>query len=340
MKKNNVLIILAVAAAIAVSACSKTAGPSGADIAQAAIVLSPTPDMKKWEIGERYTDFAARAGAGTTEFKGRIFICGGRQGRKFFDDVWATSDCVYWVTATAKAPFGPRSDFGFVNYGGKMWVIGGTATAPDGGINYFNDVWSSPDGVSWTVETVSAAFPKMAYMAVSAFKNEIYMTGGWDGRNYYDDTWHSKDGVKWMQSKPDSPDKIFPGRRSHASSVYSDRLWISGGAVQDRELNDVWYSSNGVDWKSATPSAAFSPRAGHSMVTFKDRLWVIGGGDKKTGLYADVWWSVNGYNWVSVTASAGFGKRAYMGCAVFDGAVWLVSGQNGAKYAGDIWSGR
>ena len=54
--------------------------------------------------------------------------------------------------------------------------------------------------------------------------------------------------------------------------------------------NDVWYSSDGINWYQATPNANFSKRQSHSSVVFNNKIWVIGGGDN-TSFYNDVWYS-------------------------------------------------
>ena len=68
----------------------------------------------------------------------------------------------------------------------------------DGG--YKNDVWSSSDGVTWTQESASAAFPVRADHQVVAFNNKLWLIGGYDGSRK-NDVWSSSDGVNWYENK-------------------------------------------------------------------------------------------------------------------------------------------
>jgi len=51
-----------------------------------------------------------------------------------------------------------------------------------------------------------------------------------------------------------------------------------GGEVSSgNRWNDVWYSSNGINWTRATPVASWSGRAYHTSVVYDNNIWVMGG---------------------------------------------------------------
>jgi hypothetical protein len=102
-------------------------------------------------------------------------------------------------------------------------------------------------------------------------------------------------------------------------------------------LNDVWYSSDGIQWIRATENAAFSKRAYHKSVVYDDEMWVIGGLDKD-GCKNDVWCSNDGKNWKLVTSSAAFQPRYSQASFVLDNKMWVMGGIGGVSMQNIWWS--
>lgn len=113
----------------------------------------------------------------------------------------------------APGHWAPRAYFQAVVKGNAMYVLGGQ----DFGImsNFFNDVWSSTDGVTWTELTSDAGWEGRAGLRAVTFKDEIYIFGGsqFDDaaivpgeappRIYYNDVWKSADGMTWQEMTDD-----------------------------------------------------------------------------------------------------------------------------------------
>ncbi len=89
--------------------------------------------------------------------------------------------------------------------------------------------------------------------------------------------------------------------------VFNDRMWLMGGWYNGRlpghgASNEVWSSTDGVNWEQATEQAGWSPRLAAGAVVFKGRMWILGGtedyyfGDD-TSLKNDVWSSADGKDW-------------------------------------------
>ena len=117
------------------------------------------------------------------------------------------------------------------------------------------------------------------------------------------EVWFSSDGITWTQAASSA---AFLKRIDATSVVFDNKMWLIGGMGNvlcgigpTAELNDVWYSSDGIAWTMATAAAAFSPRQNHSSLVFNNRIWIIGG-DKScnecvmtipSDMLNDVWYS-------------------------------------------------
>jgi len=128
-------------------------------------------------------------------------------------------------------------------------------------------------------------------------------------------------------------------------------MWVIGGRTtgcgSSTCLNDVWYSTDGIDWTRATANAQWVRRATHSSVVFDDRMWVIGGAipsgsnDCGSGASAscnDVWYSTDGTDWTQATANADWAQRERLESVVFDSKMWVIGGVSSTILYEDVWS--
>lgn len=122
--------------------------------------------------------------------------------------------------------------------------------------------------------------------------------------------------------------------------------WYKGRLEGHSASNEVWSSTDGIQWTAETKAAAWSPRVAGAVVEFKGKLWLLGGiedyyfGNNKS-LKNDVWCTPNGKDWTLVTADAGWTPRAYHQAAVLNGKIYLFGGGNytPAYFAlNDVWS--
>jgi len=116
----------------------------------------------------------------------------------------------------------------------RMWVLGGgTYDTPDRPQRqFFNDVWSSADGVRWTCHVESAPWHPRQYHDVAVFDGRMWVLEGWNQANR-NDVWYSADGVNWYELAN------TPWAPRHAASVFTfrDSLWMVAGNNMGR---DVW----------------------------------------------------------------------------------------------------
>ena len=123
-------------------------------------------------------------------------------------------------------------------------------------------------------------------------------------------------------------------RTNHTSLVYDNKMWVLGGYTNSRE-NDVWYSTDGIDWEQATDDAAWSDRYAHTSLVYDNKMWVLGGyTDSREN---DVWYSTDGINWEQATDDAAWSGRNYYTSLVYDNKMWVLGGYDDINYRNDVW---
>jgi len=275
--------------------------------------------------------FSTRTEHSLIEFNGKLWVIGGVSfssdvNRGLLNDVWSSTDGLTWseeVSNNSNTSFTPRASHTTVVFQDKIWVIGGS------GVNsLLNDVWSSPDGVNWSMETPDAGFTRFSHTSI-IYNNKIWVMGGEDESLAFNDVWSSSDGINWNLITNDAS---FAPRILHSSVVFQEKMWIIGGiGTGFGELNDVWSSSDGVNWSLETVNADFSPRRGHSSAVYKNRLWVIAGVSNN-----EIWTSKDGITWKQETEIVEFSRRAEQANLVFDDKLWIVGGWMGSLL-NDVW---
>jgi hypothetical protein len=243
-------------------------------------------DGLEWTL-HRKQDWGERIGQANAFFRDELWMLGGLsyQSRSMLNDVWRSTDGEHWQQA-GNAAWPARSGATVIAFGGKLWLFGGAVhvaadRSPDG---FVNDVWSSEDGVTWTLVTAAAPWPAMDIPRVLPFQEELFLLGG----QGHAEIWRSPDGVSWTLVNAQPP---WGARFDHGAAVFAGKLWIYGGepaprAPRQRDVpipshNDIWYSADGVTWQRQAEHGPWSPRSGMTSVVFQDRLWMYSG--KHTG---------------------------------------------------------
>jgi leucine-zipper-like transcriptional regulator 1 len=247
---------------------------------------------------------------------------------------------------TDNSGFGKRGNHTGVVFddgrGDEMWIVGGW----DGRTNYYNDVFSSPNGSVWKPEAQGRFTRRYGHSSV------VYKT---DGDHLWviagKDTESGDRNDVWFYDKNDwtlaTNSAQFQPRYSHTSVVFNNLMWVLGGfdASKGDAFNDVWRSNNGSSWIGGVPpDSAFPKRGGHASVVFNgpkgQRMYVLGGYDPSSGkLYNDVWSSPDGSNWELETDDAKFDPRYGLSAVVAsqDGLIWVVGGTDGNRAFNDAW---
>lgn len=127
---------------------------------------------------------------GNAVFKDRLWILGGgtydtpeTPRRKFYHDVWSTSDGIRWECHVAQAPWEPRQYAEIAVFDGCIWVLEGFG--PERKTANRNDVWYSEDGANWH-ELTGTPWAIRHAASVFVHDNALWMVAG---NNMASDVW-------------------------------------------------------------------------------------------------------------------------------------------------------
>ena len=282
------------------SAPSATSQPTPTAPPTTAPTAPPPPEPEGWTVANPEAPWAARAGLKVVELNSTLFMLGGRTpvdsiipaDSDFWGDVWVSADSgSTWeqiLQTDDTTHWAARAYFQAVTKNGQIYVFGGQDFQLPAS-TFFNDVWSSPDGVNWTQLSAAAPWDGRAGLSAAVLGDYIYVLGG--SRT-----------INIEQIKLFEPPRIY--------------------------YNDVWRSRDGVDWELMSPAAPWEPRAGAVLLAKDDRLLLLGGEDGFTceplpdcdpPYFNDVWSSADGANWEIVTETAAWSKRPGHACDVIVG---------------------
>lgn len=200
-------------------------------------------DGKTWQLVTAKVPWAPRALHYTVVHQDKIWVIGGqtlprfaKSEEIFYRDIWTSSDGKNWQRIEPKEPYWPQRGMigGSAVHQGRIWILGGgtydTPKTPER--KFFNDVWSSADGVAWTRHVEKAPWAPRQYHEVAVFDDKLWVLEGYYKGNR-NDVWFSADGVNW-QEVPKTP-----WRPRHAASVFvhDNALWMVAGNNME---SDVW----------------------------------------------------------------------------------------------------
>lgn len=260
--------------------------------------------------------------------------------------VFAEEKKLNWVQITEKAGWQARDSQGELVYKDKLWIFGGwfsSYAAPP------RDVWNSSNGKTWNLVTKEAPWIHSDLPMSIVFKDKMWMMGGWyngrlKGHSAGNQVWSSTDGKHWDEVTKKA---TWTPRLASALVEFKGKMWLLGGTENyyfgdEKSLkNDVWYSSDGKEWKLATADAGWSPRAYHQAAVLNGKIYVFGGGNYTPEYHAtnDVWSSEDGVHWKQETAKAPWHERLWFSTVVYRDHIWVIGGwsNNPSKNKNDTW---
>lgn len=297
------------------------------------------------QVTER-AGWQARDSQGEVVYGDRLWIFGG-----WFNsyeapprDVWSSADGKSWQLVQAEAPW-KHSDLSMsVAFQDRMWFMGGWYNGRLPGHSAGNAVWSSQDGAQWERATADAGWsPRLAAGCVT-FKDRMWILGGTE--NYYfgdeaslkNDVWSSANGRDWELATGHAG---WSPRAYHQAVVLNDKIYVLGGGNYVAEYqahNDVWTSTDGVNWERVTAAAPWQPRLWFSAVAYRDRIWVLGGWSNNPSTnWGDVWYSKDGKTWHELESDVIWKARHEHSAYVFEDKLWIAGG-HARPLNSEVWS--
>jgi len=184
-----------------------------------------------------------------------------------------TRDMKSWEVIAERSNLPRRVFYGSAVFKDKIWLFGGWD-----GRKYYNDVWTSNDGVNWKRVADSTAWTPRTVGNVIVYKNKFWFHGGGvidgersDNSNEQNETWTSEDGVNWTRVETK-----FDGYLSGTPVVFDNKIWLIGGNRNDGKFeNAAFVSADGVSWERRP--APWTPRGGVAVWVFQDKLFMTGG---------------------------------------------------------------
>ncbi len=194
---------------------------------------TPTMDLAKLPIRKSHTSVV---------FEDRIWVLGGSDGDDdATNNIYSSTDGRDWTPA-ATPSWPARVGHTSVVFDDKIWVLGGSD--PDRS-NAKDDIWSSSDGVSWTILPSSERWTARAFHKSFVHDDKLWVVGGYGEGAVKEDIWSlasSIDGsyVDWVQEEVStttltSTSTFLSGREGFAVFGLRDEVWLNGGVRPEAE---------------------------------------------------------------------------------------------------------
>lgn len=205
----------------------------------------------------------------------------------------------------------------------QMLLLGGESSSG----NQLTSVYSSTDGVSWTLKGNLPA--KRVYAGTAIFAGKVWLLGGHNGSGGQNNAWSSQDGVTWSATGS-MPSANTPYNKV---AVFNNQLHVVGGGDASNTTDNVMRSADGITW--STSASLVSPVQRHIVDVLAGKLWVWGG--VHNGVLRSAQSSVDGSAW---TAHSNVlpGTLTDMSKARLNGKIWIAGGNTGSTIPTDVMS--
>lgn len=160
-----------------------------------------TADGTTWIQETAGAAFSPRFGHQVVVFNGALWLLGGATGSSSAgtgsDEIWTSTDGRAWTQVAAGAHFSARNEHAATVFAGRLYVVGGATGSSYFNVTYFNDVWSSADGVQWQRDLTAAPFaPRKTHLLIP-HAGKLHVIGGTASDRHHD-IWRSANGVVWQ----------------------------------------------------------------------------------------------------------------------------------------------
>ena len=312
------------------------AGKEGEQAMEKPVPVAPRParplpgpageiEVKAEEVTAKAA-FTPRDTAEDLVFDDKMWLSNGySHGGKLFRDLYTSTDGKLWTQVKAATPYDGYSEM--VVYDGKLWAVKGS-------------VWNSTDGKDWTQVLAKTPFGARGYGELLVHDGKMWQLGSGA------DVWHTTNGSEWTCVTKQTP---YGDRAATAVVSFKGKLWVMGGYIKAPNdppekgyakfttFNDVWCSTDGVEWTRVLDNAPWAPRMWFIAKVYHGRMWLVGGYDNANQRnLGDVWCSDDGVAWYRVVSQPTFSPRHEPTCYVYDDSLWVVAG-NKWPVLNDVW---
>lgn len=221
-------------------------------------VLYASDDGVRWRTVTDCAPWHGRQKMGGAVFRGKIWLMGGQQGDRLYNDIWSSDNGVDWVLEAESAPWSKRQiTHSLLVFDEKMWMLGGGVK----GSSYFpfvayNDVWCTSDGVHWELVARHAPWAARIWGSTTVYRNRMWLIGGYRSEpesRHFGDVWYSADGREWLALEQHShawkrssgeiplsfPADMWADRHESSVLVHEEELYLMGGMIWPL-TNEVW----------------------------------------------------------------------------------------------------
>jgi len=285
-------------------------------------VTSQARDGSLWQMVTRQAGFSPRDTSEGYVFNDRMWLSNGYNLNGGVErDLWVSADGDTWRQMLWHTPYDPYAEIAVLN--GDIYAVK-------------SSVWKSADGLRWT-RLADTPFGERPYGELVAFNGWLWQLGSGC------DVWRSADGLTWECVNECAG---FGPRFGSAVTVFDNKLWLLGGAVEcdcgsgehypdKKSLNDVWFSEDGITWERALTGAPWEPRMWSAAQAYEGKLHLVGGYSNRNHTnFKDVWTTTDGLTWQPQPVK--WSARHEPTVIEYRGSLWLTGG-NSWPLMNDVW---
>lgn len=237
-------------------------------------------DGKTWSLVTEDAVFGARNRHRCLVHDEKLWVIGGRNGSGTeYTDVWFTSNGTDWEQDTVL-------DGGLLAGANPAVISNGTELFVFGVAPFFGTPSAyKRDSAGW------AALPSPSYSGDGSFgyallNGTMYLAGGIDSSQSTarNSIYYTSDGETW-----DVATGAFTARAFAPMINVGNKLYLIGGNDLTARLNDVWTSTDGLNFTQVDEEAGFFARSSHAVAASSSKLCIIAGTLADNSYSSDVW---------------------------------------------------
>jgi hypothetical protein len=189
--------------------------------------------------------------------------------------------------------------------------------------------WYSTDGRRWVKSSLSNAIYNLGFLDYVQFNNSMYGLGHFEGNierfTYTPVIYQTNNFKNWSVIARTGN---LPARFFYHPFVFQNKLWIIGGANQNKLYADIWNSADGIVWVKQKDNLPFGKRSQSQILNFKGKLYLLNN---------DVWTSTDGLNWTILTNEILKGEQLFgYAAVVFDNKIWLLGCNRNGQFSSQV----